>query len=357
MSATTFSIIGGGWRTEFFMRIAAALPERFRVGGVLVRDPIKARAFASRWRVPVFGTLDELLRGIDGKFVVTSVPSEVNVVLLRELTQRDMPVLSETPAAHDVETLAAVGALTKEGARIQIAEQCHLRPVHAARIALARSGLLGRVTQAQVSVAHGYHGISIIRRLLDIGFEDAAITAKRFESPMVEGPGREGPLSEERVVSSAQDLAWFEFGDRLGVFDFTGRQYFSRILSSRVMVRGDRGEINDEHVRYLKDFRTPVHLQLRRVSAGEDDNLEDPYLRGILAGDSWVYENPFAPGCLSDDEIAIAVCLEKMAAYVDGGPDFYSLAEGCQDTYLSLLLSRAIETGERIVSERQPWAV
>jgi len=356
MSCIRFAIVGGGWRAEFYMRIARALPERFAVEGVLLRDPEKARAFASHWDVPTFGKLDELLAATKAAFVVTSVPSRANAILLRELAQRGVPVLSETPPAPDVPEMTTLHALTRQGARIQVAEQYQFQPLHAARIALARSGILGRVTQAQVSVAHGYHGISLIRKLLGVGFEAATITARRFTSPIVAGPDRGGPPAAEEIVNATQDIAWLEFGDRLGVFDFTGQQYFSWIRSPRMLVRGERGEINNDHLRYLKDFHTYVHVVLRRENAGEDGNLEGYYLKGILAGNEWVYVNPFVPGRLTDDEIAVATCLEKMAAYVEGGPAFYSLAEACQDHYLSLMLSKAIQTGEKVTTEAQAWA-
>jgi len=356
MSITYFSIIGGGWRAEFYLRIAQALPERFRVNGVLVRDPDKAKAFSARWGVPTCGTLDELLASDQGSFVVTSVPVKANAGLLRELAERGVPALSETPPAPDVADMVELHELTERGARIQVAEQYQFQPLHAARIAIANSGLLGRVTQAQVSAAHGYHGISLLRKLLGITFEDAAITAKRFESPIVSGPNRAGPPAEEKIVSAAQDIAWIEFGDRLAVFDFTGQQYFSWIRSQRVLVRGEKGEIDNDEVRYLKDFRTPVRLKLQRENTGEDGNLEGYYHKGILAGEQWIYRNPFAPGRITDDEIAIATCLENMAAYAGGGPSFYGLPEASQDHYLSLMLNRAIETGEKVMTTKQPWA-
>lgn len=47
-------------------------------------------------------------------------------------------------------------------------------------MAIVKAGLLGEVTQAQVSAAHGYHGISLIRRYLGIKYEPVKITARRF---------------------------------------------------------------------------------------------------------------------------------------------------------------------------------
>lgn len=357
MNPIRFGIIGGGWRAEFFIRVAQALPERFHVERVLVRDPAKAAAFSARMNVPTCGTMDELLTGTACEYVVLSVPCAANPQLLTELTDRKMPVLVETPPGRDEAAMTGLHDLTKRGARIQVAEQLHLRPLHAARIAMARSGLLGNVHQAQVAIAHGYHGISLIRRLLGIGFEDVTITAKRVPSTVMGGPGRGGSPTEETTEKVLQEIAWMDFGDRLGMFDFAGPQYFSWVRSVRMLVQGDRGEIHDEEVRYLKDFRTPVHYHLQREVAGHNDNLEGFHLRGIMGGDQWVYVNPYIPARLSDDEIAVASCLEKMSTYAKGGPDFYSLAEGCQDNYLARLLTQAAKSGERVKSQRQVWAV
>ncbi|MNN40657.1 hypothetical protein D3C81_1547380 [compost metagenome] len=109
-------------------------------------------------------------------------------------------------------------------------------------------------------------------------------------------------------------------------------------------------------LRYLRDYRTPVELQLRRVDAGQDGSLLGYYHEGVLAGPDWVYENPFRPGRLSDEEIAIATSLDRMGRYVQGGPSFYSLAEAAQDQYLSLMLEEAVRSGQTVRTERQPWA-
>lgn len=355
MNPTTFALIGAsGWRGQFFLRIARELPERFRVTGLMSRDAAKAETLRRQWDVPVFSELDELLRERP-QFVVVSVPWAASPELLRELSERKMPVLAETPPAPDLESLAALYGQTK-GARIQIAEQLQFRPLHAARIALAQSGRLGRVSQAQVSVAHGYHGINLLRRYLSVNFENATISARSFESPIVAGAGREGLPDAEKIASADQTLAYFDFGDRLGVFDFTGSQYFASIRASRTLVRGERGEIGDTKARYLLDFRTPVELEFRRRDAGHDDDLRPLHHEGITLGEQWIYRNPFAPGRLSDDEIAVATCLQKMGEYVEGGPDFYSLAEASQDHYLSILMDQAVKSGQAVTTQSQVWS-
>ncbi len=351
-----FGIIGSGWRSEFFLRIARAMPERFEVTGLVTRREDTARAVGERWGVRGFLSVDDLLDSTAPSFVVVSVPRDVVPDLLRILAARGMPVLTETPPAPDAETAAELHELVEGGALIQVAEQYHLSPLLAAQLAIARSGRLGTVSQAMVAQCHDYHGVSVLRRALGIGFEDVTITASVFRSPLVTGPDRTGDPTAERVVTANQLTARFDFGDRLGVYDFAGEQYFSWIRRNRLLVRGERGEISDLEVSYLEDFRTPMFGTIRRIEAGQGGNLEGLFLRGLILGDEWVFTNPFRPGRMSDDEIAIAECLVRMSEHVDGGPPFYSLAEASQDNYLALLMKEAARTGRPVRSRPQVWA-
>ena len=356
MSPTRFGIIGGGWRTEFFLRIAHALPERFAVTGMVVRDAAKGKAIEDKWGLPTYRTIDDLLSKCDLDFLVVCVSSASNAEVLRDVAQRGVPALVETPPGQTLEDLHRLHELTEKGAKVQVAEQYIFQPLHAARLAIVESGTLGTVTQAQVSAAHGYHGVSLIRHFLGVGCDECTVRATSFTSPLVAGPGRDGPPAEQKIKGSAQTIAWLDFGDRLGVFDFTGDQYFSWVRSPRVLVRGERGEINGETVRFLEDFRTPVTFDLRREDAGQQGNLEGSYHKGYLAGSAWAYRNPFAPGTLTDDEIAIATSLAKMGEYAAGGPSFYSLAAASQDRYLDLLIQDAAKTGEAVAAAPQPWS-
>lgn len=350
-----FGIIGTGWRAEFFLRIAQACPERFTVAGIAGRTPEKVAGVAAKFGVPALASAEELVKKGRPLFVVTSLAWDANPVLLTELAGMDMPALSETPPAKSVEEMAALCALTARGAKIQVAEQYFLQPHHAARLAFIRTGKMGQVSQAQVSAAHGYHGVSLIRKFLGIGYENAKITATVYKSPIVEGPGRGGPPAEEKMVEAEQMIAHLDFGDRLGIFDFTGRQYFAEIRDPRVLIRGERGEIFNDTAAYLKDFRTPIRVDFRRHETGQHGNLAGHYLQGIQAGEEWVYRNPVAPARLYDDEIAMATCLLRMAEYVRGGEPFYPLEEACQDRYLAMVMEEAARTGEAVRTETQGW--
>jgi predicted dehydrogenase len=338
-----FALIGGGWRAAFFERVAAALPDQFRLTGRYSR------------RVPgSHSSIDDLLSG-EPAFVVLAVAREATPGLLHDLAGRGSAVLVETPPAVDIDALRGLAPLARVGPRIQVAEQYRYQPLHAARLSIVASGRLGTISQAQVSVAHGYHGIDLIRRFLGVGHDPVAITARRFQSPVVAGPDRAGPPSGERIVHDPQVIATFDFGDRLGILDFADEQYFSWIRGLRLLVRGDRGEIDGHDVRWLADHRTPARVRLERHDTGHDGNLEGLYLDGITAGAEWVYRNPFGTARLTDDELAVATCLARMPAAIDGGPDVCSLADAVHDRYLDVLVEQAVQTGAPVRADGHLW--
>jgi predicted dehydrogenase len=354
MDPTTFAIVGSGWRAEFYLRIAAELADRFRVSGLLTRHPATRASIAAEWAVPTPATLDELLAA-GPTFVVISVPWAATPGLLAELADRSVPVLSETPPAPDLAGLRGLQPLARRGARIQVAEQYPFQPLHAARLAIARSGRLGPISQAQISAAHGYHGVDLIRQFLGDRFGPVSIRAQRFEATIVAGSDRAGPPREERIVPSRQVIATLDFDGRLGVYDFSEDQYFSWIRSKRVLVRGERGEIHDSTVSYLVDATAPVELELQRHETGRDGNLEGLGLVGITLGEEWLVRNEFAAARLTDDELAVATCLARMAEYVDGGPAWCDLADGVHDHFLGLMIDEAIASDGPIRVNGHLW--
>jgi hypothetical protein len=353
-----FSIIGGaGFRAQYYLRIAAALPEQFQISGMVVRSELKGKDMEAKWGTATYRTLEELLANESPDFVLVSVNVNDSVGYVVQLAERGIPTLLETPPAPDLEGLELLHKrLTLTGARVQVAEQYHLYPMQAARQALIQSGQLGRITETTVSISQTYHAVSLIRKMLGITFEEVRIRAMRFESNWVQGPTRSGPPTEDKQIPLQRDLAWFDFGDRLGIYDFTNNQHRSWVRSNHLSVRGERGEIFDDRVRIQQESCTELQMELKRMNRGELENAEGYYLKGILCGERWVYENPFAPARLYDDEIAIASCLLKMAEYTRGGASFYSLAEASQDHYLGMMMEKAIQTGETITAGAQMWA-
>jgi len=322
-----------------------------------VRNADKGKVIEAGCGIPTWRDVDGLLAKTKPAFVLVSVPQPVAPGLIAELAGRNIPILTETPPSPAREELLELWNLIEGGARVQVAEQYIYQPLHAARLALVQSGRLGATTFTQVSSCHGYHGTSLIRHFLGVGFEPATVTARAFEADIVAGPGRAGPPQAEKTVRSRQVIAQLDFGDKLGIYDFAGDQYFSWIRSHGILIRGDRGEIRDQDVRYLEAFDRPVHFRLERENAGEGGNLEGLWHKGYSGGGgAWAYRNPFPYAALSDDEIAIATVLAGMGAYVEAGTEIYSFAEAAQDQWLSLTIDEALSSGRPTRTSDAPWA-
>src|SRR5439155_12900967 len=85
MTPYRFAIIGAGWRTEFFLRIVAALPERFHLEGLVVRDPEKGRRVEAKWGHRTYRAVPDLLAAVSPEFLVASVSYQANYEVNRAL--------------------------------------------------------------------------------------------------------------------------------------------------------------------------------------------------------------------------------------------------------------------------------
>jgi predicted dehydrogenase len=358
MDPYRFAIVGAGWRTDFFLRIVAALPERFRLEGLVVRDPEKGRRVEAEWGHRTYRAIPDLLEAGSPEFVVASVSYQANYEVNSALLETGLPVLSETPPGATLEQMLDLWAsVTARGARFQVAEQFTRQPHHAARLAAVRQGRIGTVHKAYVSVCHGYHGVSLIRHFLGVGFEEARIVGMAFTDRVLDPGGREGASGDPQVEEHVQQVALLDFGGgRQAVFDFVGVQYFSSIRNQRVAIRGERGEIIDQNLYTQTDAGEPLTLSFTRHMAGQNGNLEGYHLKGIQLGEQWAYRNPTAPARLSDEEIAMADLLQGMGEYVRGGPEVYPLAQAMQDHYLGLMIREAVESGQPVLAGPQPWS-
>lgn len=357
MKKVRIGLIGGGWRAEFYARVAGQLPERFEIRCVYTRDAGKAADFSSRFSVPATARWEDFLHA-DLDFAVLAVKRDAVPEFLEKLFQEKIPVLCETPPADTIEGLRRLWELkAKYDPEISVAEQYYLQPYHQSILAILDQGLLGEVSGVKISMMHGYHAANMIRRYLGINFENCSIRGKRSDVPAVRNCGRGGLVKSGETVQSRRDLLTLDFENgKTALYDFDGEQYFSYIRTRHLCVSGIRGEVFDFDVNYLDRDFSPVMDTLRRVELGANSNLEGCCLRGLLLGGRYLYRNPYEPARLSDDEIAIAGCMEKMYESLNGGKNFYPLEQALQDSYLSLMMNQAAETGLSVTTERQPWA-
>lgn len=359
----TFTLIGTGWRAAFFVRVAKALPHLFFISGVWNHREESGVAFCKEHNLPWQPSLNALL-GTQCDFVVNccawQAAAQTNLLLLRE----GIPTLTETPPALEEEDLAALWALAQEkNACFEVAEQYFLQPYLQAAQAIVDSGALGKVSDVTLSMMHGYHAVSVLRRLLGVGMQGCTISAQSFAFSVCPTGGRAGIVRTSEPKQAEKTIALISFdGGARALYSFSPEQYFSSIRSWDMVVCGERGEINQLAVRRLNARGEPVCEAMHRVDTGAYGNNEGYSLRGIQWNGDWVYQNPFAEKTiadgfrLTDEELAIAEALCRMHRSTQGGAPHYLLREALQDTWISQLINRAAQTGQPQCAQAPLWA-
>jgi predicted dehydrogenase len=358
VGTTSFGIVGSGWRGEFFLRLAATVSERFRVTGVVTRTAERGAGVTARYGVPSFRTVNELLAAEPPDFVAVAVPWAASPGAIRELVAQGVRVLAETPPAPDLPGLRALWADAGDSGLVQVAEQYLLMPGHAARLHVVREGVIGDPTSVHVCSTHLYHAISMIRGLLGVGFEPAVVHARDFTAPLADPLTPSGWTGDAAPQPRTTTIATLDFGaGRMGLYDFTENQWWNPLRGRRIVVRGTTGEIADDMVVRLADATTPVSSPLVHRRTGIDLNLEGNELDHISFDGRVVYRNPFPGARFSEDDLGVALLLERTGAWARGeGPAPYPLADGLQDHLLSLAIQESAASGLEVTTGREAWA-
>lgn len=358
MKKIRFGLIGSGWRAEFYIRIAKAAPDRFELTSVVIRDKDKGEKFSQKFGVKVVNSVDELIKG-NPDYVVLAIKRGIVTDYLIDLFKKGIPVLCETPPGESVEALETLWKEYKRyNPKIQIAEQYFVQPLYASWLKVIQDGKLGEIENINISSLHGYHGVSMIRKYLNMGFENCKVYGKKFYFNVTETYGREGMVFDGEVFSCSRDRLTLEFDNgKVAFFDFSDpAQYHSFIRTRQLTVQGVRGEIDDTTIRYLTAQNVPVTQELNRIDLGKYNNQEWSHY-GIMLGEEFVYKTPFINSRLNDDEIAVASCMMMMGEYLNTGKEFYSLEEALQDMYISLMMDEALtHPNQEITTSTRIWA-
>ncbi len=319
-----FAVIGSGWRSLFYVRIAKALPDMFELTALLCRGQEKADRIQKEYGIHTTTSEDEII-ALKPDFVVSAVNKSSMSDVVRYWAAKGIPVLSETPAGLDIDTLKAIRQDVENGARIQVAEQYFLYPSIKAIIDECKSGTIGEPVSLTISAMHDYHAASVIRRMLDTGLEDVTITGKTFSMKVTDTRTRYEVLTEGRVVEKEEKHLIMEYADgKTAFYDFMSDQYRSPIRNRYINLRGTRGEIINDTVYYL-----------------DKDNLAACKKLDIT--------NPYGYAGLSEDEAAMTGILLGMKKYVDTGKEVYPMDEALYDAYIGILMCEAGKPGYKQV--------
>ncbi len=322
---TSFVLCGTGWRSLFFVRIASALKDEFKIASIYTHREDKVAALREEG-YQAFLSLDEALATSHDAVIVASGERDF-YPLLKELEKRGETILSETTfsslSPSEMDDVAHISGFTLE--------QYWHTPLYASiKKALPK---VGKVDSVYLSALHNHHAASImravfpsleindVRRLLDT-------SSRCLKTGSRKGLERGGEMENyTRKITSVE----FKTGE-VFITDFSSNQYHSYIIPSRIEVRGERGVITERGVTYISAEGFPVREDF--VFSREESKLNHtPTLSHVTLGGEVVFKNDFYPLSFSDDEIAIASMLREFSK----GELDYSIAEGVEDARIGNL--------------------
>lgn len=351
MKSLSYIIVGSGFRAEFYARIANTYPQQFRAM-FYCRSEEKAAKMRAKTGIQATTSLKECERFL-ADFAVIAVNKENIADVCEEWVNYGYPVVSETPAGTSLEKLCRLWELhERKGARITVCEQYHRYPGLTGGLDAVSEGKIGVPYSAYLSLAHDYHAASLLRKMLLVQGEAFTMRGERFRNPVVETDSRFGVMTDGQSNIKSRDIVFITFSSgKEAVYDFSGVQYRSFLRSRHLVVRGERGEWNDNLIYYIDGQGQPKREYLMPVIREKYSSLDTQNLRDM--------RKTWQPELFLDtrqDEYAIATMLFDMRDYLAGGDEIYPLEEALDDAYFWLLMDKAVlSPWTEIKPEVMPW--
>lgn len=347
-SPIKIGFFGAGRRAQIWFNMIAKLPERFQLAGVVARAPETKARVEQTWKTPVYATVGDLLNKGKIDFLVVAIknPLETRDKTILGLFDCNIPLLLETPPARDRHYLQLMWekARTREYP-IEVSEQYIRRPYHQLTLQMVEKGFLGDIHYADVGIAHGCHGISLMRHYLRTGVELPKVTA--FFHP---------DRLQANAAGAEQQVAVMQFAhDKMGVLNFSDYLYEYRPRNPHLKIKGTKGEIDYYQVAYAAPDGSVIRSPVVREITGTDGSLEPLSLKGLHFENLFHWHNPYYGKSLSDEEIAIAQCVEDMAATTHNKQSHYSLREAIIDRFVEIMMETSIEKGKTIAGTDFDW--
>ena len=335
MSILSYLIVGSGYRSQFFGRIARNHPDLFRAM-YLCRSEEKAKLVTAATGIPATTQEAQCLH-FRPDFVVVAVDRGHNASVGALWASRGYPVMIETPAGTSEEEFLMLQNLAASGARITVCEQYHRTPCLIRGFEAVSDGRIGTPYSAYLSLAHDYHGASLLRRLLMTHGESYVMQGTKLRTPVVPSDSRYGAIYNEPPVEEERDVVSITYASgKLAVYDFSSIQYRTFLRTRHLTVRGERGEWSDNLLCLLDKDGVPYREFLMPYVPEKYRALDTQELRDLRK--IW---HPELHLDQVQDEFAIGSLLLDMREYIDGGASPYPLEEAIDDARFWLQLQKA----------------
>ena len=311
---TSISIVGGGWRTEVWLRLLRILKSEYELKTIYCRNQEKAAKIAAEYGVNARTDYTEIFTEKPDVALIC-VSKDSNVEISREIASYNINALCETPYnSFD----------TTKDKNIRVAEQYVMQPRFVVLKKIIDSGILGKIQSVELSCCHDYHAIGVMRNLLCSGevFPDKIKTISLNDS-YTETRYRYGDIQKE-LRSHIRCISFLKYGQKTGIYDFSEGQYFSSIRRHRYAIYGENGQIIDGKGLYLNDDGKEIMINIESHHNGTNGSLFPLSLKNITINGEICYENPYGYARLSEEEIAMAECLKSAVTYFQIGSGGYS---------------------------------
>lgn len=372
-----FIIVGSGWRSMYYVRAAKALPHIFSLEAMLCRTDEKAERIAKEMNIHTTTSIEECEK-IKPDFVVVAVNKASIGEVSKEWMAKGFTVLCETPPTVDEAELCRLWQLHKEkGWRLCVAEQYFMYPYYRSMLEVLDSGIIGEPYNVNISLAHEYHGASLMKKILHTEDETFTITGKKYTYPVKETANRYERFTDGRVGLKSRDVMTIEFeSGKTAFYDFSSEQYRSKIRSNYVKVQGINGELVSvdgafNRVQYMDENNQPreqeIVVKKRQLTTGDaNPNLNEvtevtSVIMKMCSGNEdakllYDAEDEFGLCGLAEDETAVAAMMLGAGIYNEGGKEIYPLKDALTDAYMAGLMQKALESpGVTVASKKQPW--
>lgn len=372
-----FIIVGSGWRSMYYVRAAKALPHIFSLEAMLCRTDEKAERIAKEMNIHTTTSIEECEK-IKPDFVVVAVNKASIGEVSKEWMAKGFTVLCETPPTVDEAELCRLWQLHKEkGWRLCVAEQYFMYPYYRSMLEVLDSGIIGEPYNVNISLAHEYHGASLMKKILHTEDETFTITGKKYTYPVKETANRYERFTDGRVGLKSRDVMTIEFeSGKTAFYDFSSEQYRSKIRSNYVKVQGINGELVSvdgafNRVQYMDENNQPKEQEIvvkkRQLTTGDaNPNLNEvtevtSVIMKMCSGNEdakllYDAEDEFGLCGLAEDETAVAAMMLGAGIYNEGGKEIYPLKDALTDAYMAGLMQKALESpGVTVASKKQPW--
>ncbi len=360
------AIIGAAARSAYlYGPILKVLRDDVELVSVWGRSVDSVQRLGARLHVPWYTDLDRLMMETAPEIGIVSVASQANGAVGLLAVEHGLHVLLETPIAHRLaEADAIIAAASRNGVKIEVAEQFHRRPLEQLKLRLIASGLFGRVhTSFNDFAGHGYHGVSVLRSYLGFDAVPIQVTGAVRSYALAPHWSRLGNTTGARTET--QEHGIIEFADgRLGIFHWTDVAYDSALRwwrSTRFLAEKGMGitvgvglAVQEELSLLAPGGEAPYFITVERRGARVDGGALVALIAhtGDPAGPAVRWDNL----CLDamqrhgvqwhDDEIGVASCLLSLVTAVrDGTEPSYGAAQARLDQEIIVALRQSSRNG------------